>query len=126
MDLKSPQRNWWENVLLLVVFVGMLAFIANSYVLEQRTVKQRELYYQLMVMRQGVNLFVTTERKFPQNLVELGVATYTLPDSQARYRFVERMPVSPDGAIIDPFGNPYRYDAKSGKVMSTTPGYEFW
>lgn len=126
MDVKNPQRNWWENILLLVVFVGMLAFIINSYVLEQRTVKQRALFYQLMLMRQGINLYTTMEKKFPENLVELGVASYTEPESGIHHRFVERLPINAEGAVIDPFGNPYRYDSKNGRMMSTTPGYEFW
>jgi hypothetical protein len=126
MGLKSLQRNWWENILLLVVFVGMLAFIVNSYVLEQRTVKQRALYYQLMLMRQGVNLYTTMEKAFPKNLVELGVTTYSVPGSQAQQRYVERLPLNTEGIVIDPFGNPYRYDRKTGRMMSSTPGYEFW
>ena len=126
MDMNAPQRRWWESVLLAIVFVGMLAFVVNSYVLERREFKQRALYYQLMLMRQGINLFAVMEKREPANLVELAASTYKLPENGANHRYVERLPVTPDGKVLDPFGNPYRYDRKLGWVMSTTPGYEFW
>ena len=126
MELKSPQRKWWENVLFVVVFIGMLGFVANSYVLEQKAYKQRALYYQLMILRQGINLFTIMEKKMPQNLVELAVGKFKLPGDDASHRYVERFPMAPDGQVLDPFGNPYKYDPKLGWVMSMTPGYEFW
>jgi len=126
MELKSPHRKWWENVLFVAVFVGMFAFVVNSYVLEQKAYKQRALYYQLMLMRQGINLFNVTEKRLPDSLTELAVSSFKMPDSNVNHRYIERLPVSPDGSLLDPFGNPYKYDKKLGWVMSVTPGYEFW
>ena len=126
MELKSPQRKWWENVLFVVVFVGMFAFVVNSYVLEQKAYKQRALYYQLMLMRQGISLFTVMEKRAPESLVELAVSSFKMPDGGVSHRYVERFPVTPEGQLLDPFGNPYKYDKKMGWVMSSTPGYEFW
>lgn len=126
MELKSPQRKWWENVLFVVVFVGMFAFVVNSYVLEQKAYKQRALYYQLMLMRQGISLFTVMEKRAPESLVELAVSSFKMPDGSVSHRYVERFPVTPEGQLLDPFGNPYKYDKKMGWVMSSTPGYEFW
>lgn len=126
MEMKQPQRGWWENILFVIVFVGMLAFILNSYVLEQKAYKQRALYYQLMLLRQGVNLFTIMEKRFPASLVELGAGSFKIEGNGVTHRYVDHFPITPDGKVVDPFGNAYKYDQKLGWVMSTTPGYEFW
>lgn len=111
---------------MLVVFIGMLAFIINSYVLEQRVLKQKSLFYQLMVTRQGINLFTMIEKRFPESLVELGIASYKMPGDNIDHRYIDRFPINSEGAVLDPFGNPYKYDKKLGWVQSMTEGYEFW
>lgn len=126
MELKQPRRNRWETILVVTVFVGMLGFLVNSYVLEHRVFKQSSLFYQLAMMRQGVNLFMVMEKRFPDSLVELGVSTYKMPGDAVKRRYVEKMPATPEGVIVDPFGTPYKYDKKLGWVQCVTPGYEFW
>lgn len=126
MELKHPQRSWWESVLFLVVSLAMLAFIVNSYFLEQKVYKQRALYYQIAILRQGVNLFAIVEKRFPDSLVELGISSFKSPGNGMNHPYIERFPANPDGKVFDPFGSPYTYDKKMGWVASTTPGYSFW
>lgn len=126
MDVTSPKRRWWENVLFLVVAIGMLAFVTNSYVLEQKVFKQRTLYYQLMLLRSAINTYKLVENKNPDSLLVLAVETYKIPGENHTYRYIERFPINAANEVADSFGNPYVYDNARGWVMSSTPGYELW
>ncbi len=126
MQLEHPRRSLLENVLLAVVFVAILAFFINSYYLEQKVYKQKALHYQLMILRQGVNMYNLVNRDFPDNLAKLATSTYRLPGEDINRVYIERFPISTNGKLLDPFGNPYAYEQKHGWVMSTTPGYDYW
>lgn len=126
MEMKTMKRSPLEMVVLLIVFVSLLAFMVNSYVLERRVFKEKALLYELTLLRQGVDLYVLMEKKKPANLLDLAVATYTLPNEQVKQRYLERVHVNDKGQVIDPFGMPYTYDATGGWVASATPGYLNW
>ena len=40
--------------------------------------------------------------------------------------YLEKMAMDKDGNITDPFGNPYNYDTRLGKISSATPNYSGW
>lgn len=124
--LTHPRRGIIENVLLVAVFVAMLAFFINSYYLEQRVYKQKALHYQLTILRQGVKMYGLVERKYPDSLLKLAVTTYSMPSDKITHYFIENFPIGNNGQLLDPFGNPYVYDVKEGRVMSSTPGYSYW
>ena len=124
--LTHPRRSIIENVLLAVVFVSMLAFFVNSYYLEQRVYKQKALHYQLTILRQGVKMYNLVEKKYPDSLLKLATTSYDLSGEGANHFFIENFPIGKKGQLLDPFGNAYKYDAKKGWVMSSTPGYSFW
>ena len=126
MPLTSPHRKWWENVVFLTLAVAMFAFVVNSYLLEQKVYKQRVLYYQLMLLRNGVNIYKLVNRENPDKLLTLAVESYTLPGDNTGYRYIERFPINAKSQVLDPFGKPYVYDKVHGWVMSTSPGYEMW
>ena len=124
--LTHPRRGMIENVLLAVVFVSMLAFFVNSYYLEQRVYKQRALHYQLTILRQGIKMFDLVEKKYPDSLLRLATTSYGVSGEEPARFYIVNFPISSNGQLLDPFGNPYKYDAKKGWVMSSTPGYPFW
>ncbi len=126
MALDQPKRQVWESALLVIVFLGMLAFIVNSYFLEKRVYEQKVLRYQLENLRQGITLYQYVERKTPESLVDLSMATFRMPDSGQVHHFIARVPVSKEGKFLDPFGNPYAYDKAQGWVSSSTGGYASW
>lgn len=126
MKLESPKRSAWENILLVVVFAAILIFMVSSYYKEQRSYKTRQLYYELTLLRQGINQYFIINKRYPNGLIELGSGTYKFPGDDRNHRYVENFPISRDGRVLDPFGNPYVYDADRGMVMSATPGHTFW
>ena len=126
MEIEHPKRSLWESILLVVIFVAILAFVVQSFFQQQKSQKAKALFYQLALIRQGVNLFYLVEKRYPEHLVELAVKTYEFPDENLRRPYIERLPVNDDGLVIDPFGNPYGYFKDNGRVMSTTPAHATW
>ncbi len=126
MNMKSPNRGIFETVLLLVVFVAVFVFMANSYMMEQRVYKEKALLYELELLRQGVSTFSMVEKRKPDSLVELASTVYSLPDDSVKRHFVGKVIVNDKGQIIDPFGHPYAYNKSKGWVSSATSGYKKW
>lgn len=126
MKYQNPQRSILESVLLLLVFVAILAFMINSYVLEQKVYKEKSLHYELQLIRQGINTFSLVEQRKPNTLVELAVTPCKFPGKTTGKPFVGRLIINDRGEVIDPFGHPYSYDARKGWIASTTKGYTEW
>lgn len=126
MTLKKTQRSNLEKVILLTVFLGLLAFVAANFFKERKIVKQQSLYHQLAILRQGINMYQMMEKKNPENLIDLAMATYKLPDDDRIYKFVETIEMDDEGRMVDPFENPYDYDPNTAWVHSTTPGFMDW
>ena len=124
--MKQESRGTLEKVILLVIFLGALIFVSVTYFKEREVAKQQSLYHQLSILRQGVNTFNIVEHKYPSNLIELAIATYKIPGKSVTYRYIEGVEVGDGDKIVDPFGNPYKYDSKNGWVRSTTSGYCDW
>ncbi|MBI2975062.1 MAG: hypothetical protein HYY43_05685, partial [Deltaproteobacteria bacterium] len=57
MGFQSPNRKWFEQVLVvvLIVVVGFLA--ASNVYYQNRAGKQRMLFYQLQILRSSINLY---------------------------------------------------------------------
>lgn len=124
--LKYPKRSLVESVLLTLVFIVLLIFMVNSYTMEQRTMKEKNLVYELTILRQGIATFYLVDKRLPKNLVELATSVFKLPGDEANRRFVERVTVNDQGMIIDPFNNPYNFHREKGWVASTTKKYSNW
>lgn len=126
MGIKPINRGGVEKLILLILFLGMLAFVSVTFFKERTVAKQTALYHELVMLRQGVNLFELTQKRAPSNLIDLAVSMYEMPDTGGRHRYVEVVQIGKNNKIIDPFGNPYIYDPGKGWVKSSTPGYTDW
>ena len=115
-----------EGMALLVISVGAVYFVAYTVYSDFKATKQRTLFYQLQILRMGVNIYQLLNHRNPGNLDELVTKTFRLPGDLNERRFVDGIAVDPDGRVFDPFGNPFFYDPLSGWVRSTTNNYEFW
>ena len=69
----------------------------------------------------------------PESLQVLTTEKYIVQkderDPQAKpleRHYLEVYAVDEEGYPVDPFGNRYRYDPKTGDVGSGTAGYEYW
>jgi hypothetical protein len=126
VDLKNRQRSTLESFLLLIVFVAIFVFMLNTYTRDQRLQKEKSMIYELGLLRQGVVTFNLVDKRLPRNLIELASEVFNLPGDQLNHRFVDRVNVNDQGKVIDPFGNPYAYNADKGWVSSVTDKYQNW
>lgn len=74
----------------------------------------------------SINVFKLVEGRSPSSMDEFASGRYSYPGDDERRRFVDSLLFDSKGRIMDPFGNPYIFDARSGWVSSQTRGYEFW
>lgn len=126
MKMVSLKRNKLEHVAVILV-VMLVAFLvgANIYYQRQES-RQRALYYQLQIIRSGINLFKVVNKRNPNNLVELAKNVYNFPGDMETRRYLSNVPFDKQGNLIDSFGNNFFYDPKSGWIRSSTGGYEMW
>lgn len=125
--VRGMKRNHLaERIFLFIVAIGAVYFVAYTTYSDFRATKQRTLYYQLQILRMGVNIHQLVEHRNPTALEDLVTRTYQLPGDSVQRRFVEGFAADANGQIFDPFGNPYFYDRITGWVRSIASGYEFW
>lgn len=124
--MEKRKRPAWEWLLVVVLVVLTVGLTAATYTYQQRLVKSQALHYQLQLLRTAELLYVAVNKQAPADVGQLIDGTFQLPGDAVVHRFIEHPPMLEEGNLIDPFGNPYRYDARTGWFKSQTPGYEFW
>lgn len=118
------KRSAYEIVLVIVVVVLSVALGIGLYSGRDKVARSKVLIQELAMIRSAVTQFKLVNKKMPESLEELASATYAAGGDKRGY--LSGVARSKDGAIVDPFGNPYRYDSKRGWVDSTTEGFERW
>jgi len=122
--MPGKKRSVFEIVLISVVVALALALGVGLYSGRSKVKKSQLLIQELSMLRSSVSLYNMINRHLPANLEGLVDSTYQVNSLSRPYvEFVHR---SGDGKIIDPFGNPYSYDSRSGWVCSTTSNYSRW
>ena len=132
---ESAGRTLLETVLVLFLILLLLIIVVERFTASITNVKEGALRVELSNLRSGVNLFAMTKRRLPASIEELVnekivVNKQGIDGMEFRVemvgKYVEAMTVGEGGVPRDPFGNPYTLEPKSGKVKTTTPGYETW
>ena len=126
MLVKSINRGVLEYIIVIAVIV-VVAFLVGANIYYQRQGdKQKALYYELQMLRGGINLFKVVEERNPGNLAELAHGTYKFPGDKETKKFLYNVPFDKGGILVDPFGNQFMYDNETGWIRSSTRGYEMW
>ncbi|MBI4211157.1 MAG: hypothetical protein HY540_00830 [Deltaproteobacteria bacterium] len=107
MEKKRTPFEW--STLGVVLSLSML--IGIGLFRERITQHQSQLLMtELEYMRAGIVHYTLVHKQNPPSLAVLA----------------KQLPHVADGTVIDPFGNPYRYDAKKAWVQTTTKEYAKW
>jgi hypothetical protein len=113
---------------LVIVLLTFTLTIATFY-FQRLVTKQRILFHELRVLRTSVNLYRAVNNHNPRSLDELATATFSFPGENVQRKYLDYR-VQKDGGkgtmLLDPFGNPYYYNAETGWVRSSTSDYKFW
>jgi len=118
------RRSPFEFVVVAIVVGLTVVLAAGLYSGRKKEQKSNLLVQELGMLRSGVTLYRTVHHENATSLEELAAKEYEVGDAKRPY--IEQLPMSKDGRIVDPFGNPYAYDPKTGWVSSTTEGFERW
>ncbi|MFQ5779716.1 MAG: type IV pilin protein [Nitrospiria bacterium] len=118
------------DTLLVCILVGILIGIAIPYSqrLTEKT-KEATLRMELVNIRKGVELYHALHGGYPGGLGSLIEGQYVIPmrdDTLFKGEYLHAQAVDPEGNLLDPFGNRYRYDPRGGTVSSSTEGYKTW
>ncbi len=126
MGLERPARKWFEKILVLVIVLVVGFLVGSNVYYQQKSGKQRTMFYQLQILRNSVNLFKVIKQRSPNDLRELASSVYKFPGEDLTRRFIENAPLNEKGEVVDPFGGKYYFDNVTGWIRSSTTGYEFW
>lgn len=126
MGFEHPQRKWFEQIMVLILIV-VVGFLAGSNIYYQnRSGKQKMLFYQLQILRSSINLYKIINRHNPDDLVDVAAGVYKFPGEEMTRRYIENAPIDADGRVVDSFGKPFHYDKATGWIRSDSRGFEFW
>ena len=126
MPINRPKRNQLEQIVFIVVVLVVAFLVGASIYYQRQEARQRALFYQLQIIRSAVNLYKIVEKRNPANLTELARGIYKFAGDRETRKFMTNVPFGKEGGLVDPFGNKYFYDYKTGWVRSSTHGYEMW
>lgn len=125
IQTKKP-RPKYEWVIIAVVLVVGIVVAFGIYTKRDTTRKARLLISELSEVRSAVATYKMLNRANPPSLETLTRLSYAFePNSPAR-PYLKDVKAAKDGKVLDPFGNTYAYDAKTGWTKSATKGYENW
>lgn len=122
-------RSLWENLVIGVIVVGMIYVAVLYYHKAALQIRVHVLRSDMRNMRLGITLYFYKNGNLPEDIRELEkkeVIEYTAVGELIKQEYVKLITKDEEGYPLDPFGNKYHYNPKTGMVHPTTPGYENW
>jgi len=120
-ELKKRSTTKILAVVLIIVALGAFGWRTH---LRAQIENERALMAEVKSVRTAVELYITLNKAFPQDLKLLTTEKYTLGNKSALY--LSGIHVDAEKYPIDTFGHRFVYDPKTGKVQPGTKGYEVW
>ncbi len=117
------QRSKLDVLIVSLVIVLALIITAGYRSKCNKVENGRILIYDLAQLRKAVILYTTINHELPSSLSSLTKLTYEFRPGQERL-YLNNFRLDEQKSLIDPFGNPYGYDAKQGFVYSQTNGFK--
>jgi len=128
--LKSEKgRSLWENLVLGAILVGMIYVAVLYYGKVAEQAKRKVLESDMRNLRLGISLYLYMNGKTPEDIRDLEkkeCIEYTAGGELIKREYVKLVTKDEENYPLDPFGNRYHYDPKTGMIHPTTPGYEKW
>lgn len=118
-----------ETLFVCIVVSILIGVVIPYYQKLEQEGKEITLKTGLMNIRKGIELYQALQGFYPADLKTLVQARYAIPfrdNSVFSGEYLSSQTVDPEGNLLDPFGNRYRYNKKDGTVFSGTSGFEKW
>lgn len=125
VQTKKPRARY-EWIIIAVVLVASVVIAFGIYNKRDEANKGKLLLSELENMRAAVTMYKTMNKANPPSLQALTKLNYSFEPGQPGKPYLVNMKANPTGEILDPFGNSYKYDSKTGWVVSATKGFDRW
>ena len=122
---KKPRARY-EWVIIAVVLVAALVVAFGIYNKRDNLNKGKILISELENIRSAVRMYKTMNKANPPSLEALAKLNYSFEPGQPGKPYLSSGMFNSKGEALDPFGHPYKYDTKTGWVVSTSKGFEKW
>ncbi len=111
---------------IIFILIGTFLVYANATL---SVAKEVALRNELGYIRMAIEHYRIVNSEYPQELKDL-MQEY-LPDKVVvniitTQAYLKPVRVSQEGELLDPFRNKYFYDSNSGRVWSSSKGFEGW
>lgn len=114
------KKNWYSIIAVaVVVALGLAGFNIHR---AQKAEDEQAMIFQLKQLREAVQIFVKTQKTLPPELKSVLVVSVGGKAVPIQWSFQK----DASGNPVDPFGMAYQYDKKTGRVLSSSQGYESW
>lgn len=129
--LKNHQGRTLFETLLVTIFIAIFLFVAiERLLISIRQTKEVALAIELSNIRRAVGFYMMTKGKLPDSLNQLVKEQIVVPKQDVLitldWSYIQDMSSDNEGYLLDPFGNRFLYDSKTGRVRAGTKGYELW
>ena len=118
-----------DTLIALVLISIMIGVLIPRYQRIAQEAQETTLKIGLGNIRKGIMAYVLINQRLPTDLRNLLKERIILPvreDTIFTTEYLRTLALDSEGFPVDSFGNRYAYDPKTGRVNSTTQGYETW
>jgi len=122
----NKPRAKFEWVIIAVVLVAAIVVAFGIYTKRDNLGKSKLLISELEGLRSAVQMYKTMNKANPPSLTALTKLNYSFEPGQAGKPYLNSSNITEKGDVLDPFGNPYKYDNRTGWIVSTSKGFEKW
>jgi len=123
---EKKSRPRYEVVIILLVVIAALVVALGISRVQSKSERGRILISELAQLRAAITTYVALNKTNPSNIESLAEMSYSFSLSEKPRSYLDNISANQEGKLIDPFGNPYLYDAKLGRVSSSSSGFEGW
>ncbi len=127
--LNDSGRTILENLLTIILVFFLLGFFAIYFEKTTKVAREYTLISELANIRSSIEVYAAINRNFPKSLNQLLEEQLILPFKDFKILkkdLLKNISVDEHGNPLDPFGNKFGYNPKSGYVWTTTKGYNGW
>jgi len=112
------------ELIFIILIVGLIAGIFSGYLIRNLDeAREVALENQLTNLKYSLELYMTLEGSYPENIRELNKKYRTVKESTLYgRRYLENQAQDKDGYPIDPYGNRFIYNNKTGTIKGGRDG----
>jgi type II secretory pathway pseudopilin PulG len=118
-----------DTLVALMVIAVLIGVMLPRFERMAEEAREAALRIGLDNIQKAVTVYVLINHRIPSDLKYLMRERVIIPvreDTIFTTEYLKTLAVDEEGYPVDPFGNRYAYDSATGRVSSTTEGYEEW